>query len=365
MPLRLVLFLLAAHTLAACRMDAVRSAPVAESPAAPEERVRLIPLDGPLASPEAEISGLTWQGDRLVLLPQYPGRFAADGDTVDMAGAMKDEGSLFTLAASDLLAFLDGVDDEVLRPQPVPFTAPGVAAAVPGFEGYEAIVFVEDRVFVIAESAGAGATHGYLITGTVTPGGGIRLDVETIVPLPPQVSLDNLSYETLLAMPDGVIALQEANGAVVNPTPEAYRFDAVPRLRDALRLPTLEYRLTDATDIDADGRFWVMNFFYPGDHALLRPAPDALGAMFGQGPTHRRGIAVERLVEFHLDGERIEQTGRAPIQLELLDVARNWEGLARLGERGFIVATDTYPETLLAFVPVPSDAAAGVPARGE
>jgi hypothetical protein len=354
MPLRFLLPLLASLALAACHAE--RSAPLADAPEAPPETVvRPIPLAGPLASREAEISGLTWQGDRLVVLPQYPGRFPAGADTVDRAGAMKDEGSLFVLAASDLLAVIEGARSEALQPAGIPFAAPGVAAAVPGFEGYEAIVFRGDRVFALVESAGAGATHGYLVAGSVTPEGGVHLDAATVEPLPAQARLDNLSYETLVATPDGVIVLQEANGLVVNPTPAAYRYDAASVLRDSLRAPTLEYRLTDATAIDSAGRFWVMNYFYPGDHALLRPGPDALGDTFGRGLTHRRGIAVERLVEFHLNGSQIEPTGRAPIQLELLDEARNWEGLARLGTRGFLVATDTYPETLLAFVPATID----------
>jgi hypothetical protein len=44
---------------------------------------------------------------------------------------------------------------------------------------------------------------------------------------------------------------------------------------------------------------------------------------------------------------------RPPIQLELIDDLhpRNWEGLVRLDPHGFLLATDTYPETLLAFVP--------------
>ena len=291
--------------LAGCRTDAMRSAPpadvhaveaAADTPALPvEERVRLIPLAGPLASRDAEISGLTWHGDRLILLPQYPGRFAVGVDTVDMAGALKDEGALFALPASDLAAFLDGAHGAALRPQPIPFDAPGVAAGVPGFEGYEAIVFQGDRVFVIIESAGAGATHGFLVAGTVAPDGGIRLDAGSLAPLPPQASLANLSYETLLATPDGVIALQEANGAAIDPTPEAYRYDGS-TLRDSLDVPTLEYRLTDATGVDSAGRFWVMNYFYPGDRALLRPGPDPLEAQFGLGPTHRRGATVERLV---------------------------------------------------------------------
>lgn len=360
---RSVLLFLALLGLVACRTNAVQPVPaasrsVADTSTAPlEERVRLIPLAGPLASRHAEISGLAWHGDRLVLLPQYPGRFTVGADTVDMGGALKDEGALFALSASDLVAFLDGTHPEALRPESVRFDAPGLAAAVPGFEGYEALVFRGDRVFVIIESAGAGATHGFLVAGTVNPDGDVWLDAESLEPLPPQALLDNLSYEALLATPDGVIALQEANGAVVNPTPVAYHYDAHATLRDSLRVPTLEYRLTDATEVDSAGRFWVVNYFYPGDRSLLRPGPDALAAEFGLGPTHRRGATVERLVELHLTEGRIARTDRAPIQLELLgeSISRNWEGVARLGTRGFIVATDKYPETMLAFIRAPSD----------
>ena len=367
MHLRLALFLLAPLALAACHAE--RSAPMADAPeavseVAPETAARPIPLAGPLASRDAEISGLTWQGERLVVLPQYPGRFPAGADTVDMAGAMKDEGSLFGLAASDLLAVIEGTRSEALRPEAIPFAAPGVAAAVPGFEGYEAIAFRGDRVFALIESAGAGVTHGYLVAGFVTPEGGVRLDAATLAPLPAQARLDNLAYETLVATSSGVVVLQEANGIVVNPTPEAYRYDAATVLRDSLRAPTLEYRLTDATEIDSAGRFWVMNYFYPGDRALLRPGLDALNETFGRGLTHRRGQSVERLVEFHLNGTRIEPTGRAPIQLELLDEARNWEGLARFGTRGFLIATDTYPQTLLAFIAAPLDTGRSAPTSG-
>lgn len=362
MPLR-SLPLLVVLALAACQSDAVQPAPVSEVSAADtsgvplEGRAELIPLAGPLASPYAEISGLAWHGDRLILLPQYPGRFAVGADTVDVAGALRDEGAVFAIAEADLLAFLDGTRAEALRPQPVRFAAPGLATAVPGFEGFEAVVFQGDGVSVLVESAGAGATHGFLATGRVEADGGIRLDAGSLEPLPPQARLDNLSYETLLAAPDGVIALQEANGAVVNPTPEAFHYGAGSALRDSLRVPTLEYRITDATELDAAGRFWVMNYFYPGDHALLRPGPDAIAARFGRGATHRQRTTVERLVELRLDGRRIVRTERAPIQLELLDgaVSRNWEGLARLGTRGFLAATDTYPETMLAFIALPPE----------
>lgn len=47
-------------------------------------------------------------------------------------------------------------------------------------------------------------------------------------------------------------------------------------------------------------------------------------------------------------------TNTPPIQLQLIDgVSRNWEGLVRLDERGFLLITDEFPETILAFVAKP------------
>ncbi len=33
----------------------------------------------------------------------------------------------------------------------------------------------------------------------------------------------------------------------------------------------------------------------------------------------------------------------------------NWEAMVRLDDRGFLIMTDRYPSTLLAFVPLPAD----------
>jgi hypothetical protein len=48
-------------------------------------------------------------------------------------------------------------------------------------------------------------------------------------------------------------------------------------------------------------------------------------------------------------------SGEPPLQLQLLgDIApRNWEGLVRLEQRGFLLVTDKYPMTFLGFVPLP------------
>jgi hypothetical protein len=60
-----------------------------------------------------------------------------------------------------------------------------------------------------------------------------------------------------------------------------------------------------------------------------------------------------RLLEFRFTSTGITPTGAAPIQLENgLSDARNWEGLTRLDNRGFLLVSDKIPGTALGFVPL-------------
>ena len=56
----------------------------------------IIPLNGPIDSKQAELSGLAWIRDILVLLPQYPERFGSG------------EGVLFAISKQTILDYLDG-----------------------------------------------------------------------------------------------------------------------------------------------------------------------------------------------------------------------------------------------------------------
>jgi hypothetical protein len=113
--------------------------------------------------------------------------------------------------------------------------------------------------------------------------------------------------------------------------------------------------VTDATAVDGNGRFWVINYLYPGDITKLNIAQDGIAAQFGMGATHAASQTVERLIELQLITDGITLTDTPPIQLELLpdDEARNWEGIVRLDDAGFILATDKFPETILGFVERP------------
>jgi hypothetical protein len=308
-----------------------------------EQPIRQIFLRGELGEKTAEISGLAWCGERLILLPQYPERFAAVG-----------EGCVFALEKDEILAYLDERSPEPLTARRIPFQARGLETLILGYEGYEAIAFHGQRVFLTIEAKRGAKMVSYLVSGEMAADlGGLRIDTGHLVEIPAQAEIANMSYEALVVANDTLVTLYELNGANINPDPHAYLFDMSLRHLGTVPCPTIEYRITDATEMDAARRFWVVNFFYPGDERLLRPARDLLAAEYGQGPTHQRCLAVERLVEYRFTAGRIVRTDAPPIQLQIVDDAncRNWEGIARLEDRGFLLMTDTYPETILGFVP--------------
>ncbi|MBN1658522.1 MAG: hypothetical protein JXA93_08985 [Anaerolineae bacterium] len=314
-----------------------------QGPVPTEQPITAIPLAGPAAGAEAEFSGLAWYGDTLVLLPQYPARFEGGAD-----------GALLGLERADILAYLDGDRDAALEPSPIPFAAPGLDRSIEGFEGYEAVVFYGDQVFLTIEASGAGGMQSYVVAGMVAPGlTGIEVEVSTLTEIPQPAESPNKSDEGLLIAGDEVVALYEANGVVANQAPVAHCFTLDLAPAGTLPFPAVEYRVTDATALDGAGRFWVINYFFPGEPEL-KPAVDPIARKYGRGPTHGQYEYVERLIELQLDGDGIHLVDRPPIQLALVEEdARNWEGIARLDGRGFMLVTDKFPETILAFVAGP------------
>lgn len=303
----------------------------------------VIPLAGPLASRRAEISGLAWYGDWLVLLPQFP--WFHD----------RQRSFLYLLSKAEIIDFLDGRLTGPLTPQQIPFEANGIAVSISGFEGFEAIAFAGDQVFVTVEASARGSMQGWLLRGEIEPDLSlIRLDVESRTPIAPQASFINMSDEAIVLRETGagleILTFYEANGRLANPNPVANRFNAELRPLPPLSIPNVEYRITDATALDAEDRFWVSNYFWPGEVQILlgRYAMGArLRALLSNAPLH----PVERLVELQYSAEGIRYTDTPPINLALgAGASRNWEGIARLDDRGFLIATDYHPETILGFV---------------
>jgi hypothetical protein len=317
--------------------------------AAPETPVTIIELSGAASAPEAEISGMDWYGDWLLLLAENPNIYATEGNA----------GKFFALAKDDIMTYLlakaYGQSPEPLTPVEVPVIGPDIVQTVEGFDGFEAVAFDGDTVYLTIEAEMPdGSMRGYLVAGTVEPDlSAINLDLENQLELLPQTEFGNISFESLFLAGDQIVALYELSGAGVNPQPQAQVTDASLGAPGGVALPNIEYRVTDATTLSAGGEFWVINYFFPGEDFLL-PESDPLVEEYGQGLTHAQYPHVERLVALQYDADGITFVDRAPVQLELPgEDARNWEGIVRLDDVGFLLVTDQYPQTILGFVPVP------------
>ncbi|WP_224371715.1 hypothetical protein [Hyalangium versicolor] len=334
--------------LAGCTSSCSRPVALAEVPrelqgTAPETAVTLLPLGGPLQSDAAELSGLAWYGDHLIMLPQYP----------DWQGG--GVSCLYTVSKADILARLDHTASGALEPRCIPFDGAGHEKRIQGFEGYEAIEFAGDQAYLTVETVSGSTGTGIIVTGRIAPDlSGLKLEASPMASIPLPVDVSNAGFETLVVGEDRVLALYEANGALVNPGAAAESFDRALTPSRKLPLPPIEYRITDATSMDEEGRFWVINYNYPGSQKHFKPAPDPFMARYGTGPTHARKPEVERLIELQVKADGIVLTGRPPLQLQLIEgTGRNWEGLVRLDDRGFLMVTDKFPKTLLGFVPGP------------
>ncbi len=309
-----------------------------------EQSVIPIPLTGPLANRNAEVSGLAWYGEYLIFLPQYP-NFSSD---------YKGDGVLYALPKTDIVALLDGKFDSPLEPVAIPLNDSVLRAQIENYQGFEAIGFSGEHVFLTIEAGEGSDMRGYLVSGKIMPDlSGIMLDVDHLVEIPLQSQLNNMSEESLLVLDDRILTIYEVNGAGVNQQPVAHAFDFNLNPLGTVSFPPIEYRVSDAALAGDGTHFWVVNCFFSGDDDLL-PLSDPLTARFGQGLTHSQNDTVERLVEMQYSKSGITLADKAPVLLTLIaDTNRNWEGLALLEGRGFLLMTDKFPETILAFVPMP------------
>lgn len=353
----LVLALLACLTFgAAFAQDATPEA--TDTTGAPETAVSFIELAGPAAENSAEISGLAWYGDYLVLLTENSFLYATD----EIAG------QIFALEKEDILDYLASDAPEPLEPFAVPIYGPDIVDAVSGFEvafdGFESIVFVDapnafadDQVFLTIEadtiSEDDPSMRGYIVWGTVEPGlRAVHLRLDQRIALPPQTNFNNMSYESMFVAGDKLVAVYEANGAAVNPDAHAYVVDLPTGTVTATPVENIEFRITDTTQPDANGRLWATNYFFPGED-FLASDNDPLFEKWGMGESQAEFDGYERLVALDYTAAGITLADVAPIQLQMTEDSRgrNWEGIAALDDRGFLIVTDRFPRTLLGFVP--------------
>jgi len=299
-------------------------------------------LDEKLLAVNPEFSGLAWYGDQLLMLPQFPNRIDSKGS-----------GSIPYIMKDSIYAYLDN-KTSVLVPQYYRLYAYGLEDFMQPGSGYEAITVVGDDVFINIESVRGISTTGFIVKGKINPEEKtITLNEESLTEINQIVEIFNFSDEAIVYNGNKVFTLYEANGRNVNPFPVAHIYSTNLDPLGAIPAPSLEYRITDATGTDSRNRFWAINYFYPGEYKQLNPAVDSLVVKFGVGNSHLESGVVERLVEFEIGWDKITLTDTPPVILKLDKdkTGRNWEGIARLDDKGFILVKDFHPDNLPAFVP--------------
>ena len=310
--------------------------------ALPEADVREIRLPAPYDDARMEYSGLAWFGDTLVLLPQYPERLGQNGSAF-----------LVTIKKDAILAYLGAENDEPIEISLMAFDDGGLSDTLVGFEGFEALAFSGNEVFVTMETSGGSPMMGYLAVGRVTEdGGSVSLDAGKIVRLEPQTDFRNASDESLLIAEGRIFTFFEDNGGALNPHSFAHVFDMKLNPLPDCDFPNIEFRITDATELQPDGSFWVMNYFYPPD-LHLKAGIDPIVGSYGEGRTHKRSDRVERILRLRIENGQIFLAEEAPLYLSLTaeGSSRNWEGLVRLDDLGFLAVTDSFPRSMLGFIP--------------
>ncbi|MBN2424425.1 MAG: hypothetical protein JXR46_09495 [Calditrichaceae bacterium] len=304
-----------------------------------EIEVRRLSVSAPLTDPKMEISGLTWYKNRLIILPQYPEKF---------------ESYLYYIEKNDLLNHIFNTPKQVIEPQKIHIENYEFLKKRKGYEGFEAICFHDSMVYMTSEFCNNDSCFSILISGTIDPGENtIRMDDNLVYRINAQTNLTNFSEEAIIYSDNRIITFYEVMGRNVNAKPVAHRFTPDLKALPPLQVENIEYRTTDATILDSNNHFWIINYLWPGEIPSLGIEDDPLFRKYGIGKSHSKSRAVERLLEMELTPDGIKLTDREPVLLKLMDEreSRNWEGIVRLDSLGFIIATDKNPETIIGFVP--------------
>jgi len=298
-----------------------------------------IPLQGEAADRSLEMSGLAWYGDYLILMPQYVNKKAP---------------GFYFLSKKEINEWLDGDRSKALKPGKIDLIVPDYDNVIGGYQGFEGLCFSGNKVYLLMESKNDGVMSSYIVAGAMDFKKK-RLEIEQgkIEQITPPMNIKNMGYESILKHKYRLLVLFEANGININPNANAEYYTTSLKHKESVSFPNVEYRITDVTDIDGKGRFWALNYFWPGEKERLDPGKDLIIKNYEEGKTHQQYEHVERLVEYKIRSNQISRTDSPPIQLVLDETSRNWEGLVRLDKKGFLMIVDEHPRTILSFVAKP------------
>ena len=303
---------------------------------AQEKTVTEIILEGSANDRSLEMSGLTWYKDELILLPQY----------IDY-----DDPAFYSISKHQLNNWLNQKSPKPIVPQKIKIVLPDFRKSIKGYQGFEAVCFDGRNVYLIIESKDNDFMKSYIVKGIINRDNSlIEIDDDSLTEITVPVNIKNMGFESLVRYRNQILVIFEANGKNVYPEPKVVSYNRSLTKSKLLEFENLEYRLTDATKVDNKSKFWALNFYWPGEKKRLKPALDEVLMNTDEVATHKMYDHVERLVEYKIYKNTIKRTAKDPIQFVINKESRNWEGVVRFDNKGFIIVVDEYPRTILAFV---------------
>jgi len=307
-----------------------------------ETEINPIELEGVLSTKEVETSSIAWVGDELFFFPQFPHLFSD-----------KYDGVVYKLSKEEIINYLNSEKKTKLKPKEVYFIAPDLKEILrKKGGGIEAAIFVDNSIYLAVEYVRQDSSFAYLLKGNYSKEENIiRINNEKVQKINLPYNINNLTVESLTFINERIIAICELNGKNIPGNSFAPSFDKELNFIENIKIDNIEYRVTDATYINSDSSFYVMNYNYPGEAKIIKPAKDAIAIKYGVGKLHSETDIVERIIKLKLTKDGIKISDDIPIYLKLnINNGRNWEGIVKLDDLGFLIITDAIKEQIFAFV---------------
>lgn len=279
--------------------------------------MKIIELSGKYGNENTQISGMDWYDDTLFILPQIPS---------------EQNNTIFFVSRSEILEKING-NNEALVLHDYNFVDDGIKEKIKDIPDYEGIAFKSDSVYMLIELEHP--MRSYIVMGRISANG-IILQPEGLTEIHIIQNLPEMACEALTIFHKKILVFYEANGANIQAHPKVFCFDLSLKQIDPVELENIEYRITDATNVNADSTFWVVNNFWPGEYDLLKPATENL--IPSTTDSNKRG--VKRLFNLKLSADSIRIINNRPIMLPPQDW--NWEGLVKFDKNSFLIVNDSH-----------------------
>ena len=294
--------------------------------------IREILLAGEITNPDNEISGMDWYKEQLYLLPEN----ATD--------------HLFIISKIQIKEYLLSNNPKAIIPKKIKLISPNYQSLIKGFDGFEAIAFTDNNVILSIEvKTKENNMTGFIAWGTCNSSTNeLYFEKQSLKEVTTPIQIKNMAFESIVVHKNNAILLYEANGINLQKNVEHSKISLDDYSLSKIDGFNIEYRITDATTLDSDNRFWCINYFWPGEKDKLKPGKDIY---LEKNSSNHSLESIERIIELEIKDEMISMSGAEPIQIfSNSDASRNWEGIVRYGKDSFLIVTDKYPRMILGLV---------------